>query len=136
MLDMLGLQGALEEMVRQVGSSHPACRFALTTEGDFSGLEGDAAISAYRIVQEALSNIVKHARARMATVDVMRNGDLLRIVVADDGTGFDPARTAAGVGLAGMRERVQALGGSFEMECASGTRIAITLPVASWRAET
>jgi len=134
MLDMLGLQGALEEMVRQVGSSHPACRFTLHTEGDFSGLEGDEAISAYRIVQESLSNIVKHARAHTASVEVVRRGDALLIAVADDGIGFDPARTAAGIGLAGMRERVQALGGTFAMDCASGTRIAITLPVGAWRA--
>jgi two-component system sensor histidine kinase UhpB len=60
----------------------------------------------------------------------------LHITVADDGVGFDPARTAAGVGLAGMRERVQALGGGFAMDCASGTRIAITLPVEAWRAGT
>ena len=136
MLDMLGLQGALEEMVRQLGSSHPACRFTLHAEGDFAGLDGDAAISAYRIVQEALSNIVKHARAATAMVQVARRGETLSITVSDDGTGFDPARTAAGVGLAGMRERVQALGGSFAMDSASGTRIVITLPVAAWRAGT
>lgn len=136
MLDVLGLQGALEEMVRQVGSSHPACKFTLHTEGDFAGIGGDEAISAYRIVQESLSNIVKHARAQAASVEVVRRGDALQIDVADDGTGFDPARTAAGIGLAGMRERVQALGGTFEMDCASGTRIAITLPVQAWRAGT
>lgn len=136
MLDMLGLQGALEEMVRQTGSSHPACRFTLRTEGDFAGIDGEAAICAYRIVQEALSNIVKHARASAASVAVVRRADALHIDVADDGVGFDPARTADGVGLAGMRERVQALGGSFAMDCASGTRIAITLPVAAWRAGT
>ncbi|WP_426163304.1 sensor histidine kinase [Pseudoduganella sp. R-34] len=136
MLDMLGLQGALEEMVRQVGSSHPACRFSLRTEGDFAGLDGDAAISAYRIVQEALSNIVKHARAGTANVEVARHGEALQIAVADDGVGFDPARTAAGVGLAGMRERVQALGGTFAMDCLSGTRISIMLPVEAWRAGT
>ncbi|WP_028104983.1 ATP-binding protein [Pseudoduganella violaceinigra] len=134
MLDMLGLQGAVEEMVRQVGSSHPACHFSLHTEGDFTGLNGDAAISAYRIVQEALSNIVKHARAGSASVDIARRGDALHITVADDGTGFDPARTAAGIGLAGMRERVQGLGGTFAMDCASGTCIAVTLPVEAWRA--
>ncbi|MTW11549.1 sensor histidine kinase [Pseudoduganella eburnea] len=136
MLDMLGLQGALEEMVRQVGSSHPSCRFSLHTEGDFTGLDGDAAISAYRIVQESLSNVVKHARAGTASVEVARRGHALHITVADDGIGFDPARTAAGVGLAGMRERVQALGGGFAMDCVSGTRIAITLPVEAWRAGT
>lgn len=136
MLDMLGLQGALEEMVRQVGSSHPTCKFSLRVEGDLAGMDGEAAISAYRIVQEALSNIVKHARAGTAGVAVVRRGAVLQIAVVDDGVGFDPARTAAGIGLAGMRERVQALGGAFAMDCASGTRIAITLPVAAWRAGT
>lgn len=130
MLDMLGLQGALEEMVRQVGSSHPACRLTLQTEGELAGIGGDAAISVYRIVQEALSNVVKHSRASAAQVEVARRGNALEIVVADNGTGFDPARTAAGVGLAGMRERVQALGGAFAMDCTSGTRIAIKLPLA------
>jgi two-component system sensor histidine kinase UhpB len=81
-----------------------------------------------------LSNIVKHARAGTASVEVARRDAALRIEVVDDGVGFDPARTAAGVGLAGMRERVQALGGAFAMDCASGTRIAVTLPVQSWRA--
>lgn len=131
MLDMLGLEGALEEMVRQVGSSHPACRFTLRMEGDMGAVAGDAAISAYRIVQEALSNVVKHARASRASVAVTRRGDALHIDIADDGTGFDPARTAAGVGLAGMRERVQALGGSFAMDARSGTRISIELPLQS-----
>ncbi|WP_374586338.1 ATP-binding protein [Pseudoduganella sp.] len=129
MLDMLGLQGALEEMVRQVGSSHPACHFVLKVEGDVGAITGDAAISAYRIVQEALSNIVKHARASRASVEVSRQGDVLHIRIGDNGVGFDPARTAAGVGLAGMCERVQALGGSFALDCASGTRIAIELPL-------
>ncbi len=136
MLDMLGLQGALEEMVRQVGSSHAACAFTLHVEGDLAGLDGEAAISVYRIVQEALSNIVKHARATAASVEVARRGDVLHIAITDNGIGFDPARTAAGVGLAGMRERVQALGGTFAMESVSGTRIAITLPAATGAAGT
>lgn len=130
-LDMLGLHGALEEMVRQYASSHAACRFTLDVEGDFAGLDSEVAISGYRIVQEALSNIVKHSRATTANVVLARRDGALDITVADNGTGFDPARTADGVGLAGMRERVQALGGQFSLDCASGTRIRITLPASS-----
>ena len=136
MLDMLGLHGALEEMVRQVGSSHAACSFTLYVEDELAGMDGQAAISAYRIVQEALSNIVKHARATAASVAVARRGGALEIAVTDNGIGFDPARTADGVGLAGMRERVQALGGSFAMDSTSGTRITITLPLEPDRAGT
>ena len=126
MLDMLGLQGALEEMVRQFDGTD--CHVTLQADGDFQGLDGEVAISAYRIVQEALSNIAKHARASRASVHLARHADGLQITVIDNGIGFDPARTAAGVGLAGMRERVQALGGSFAMDSTSGTRIEITLP--------
>jgi len=125
-LDMLGLQGALEEMASQYDA--PECRVALHAEGDFAGLDSNVAISAYRVVQEALSNVVKHARARQATVDIARRGGAVHIAIADDGIGFDPARTAEGVGLAGMKERVHALGGSFELASANGTRIVIVLP--------
>jgi two-component system sensor histidine kinase UhpB len=61
-LDMLGLDGAVEEMVRHYDSARSGCRFHLQAHGDFSHMEGSVAISAYRIVQEAMSNIVKHAR--------------------------------------------------------------------------
>ncbi|MGO4378715.1 ATP-binding protein [Pseudoduganella sp. RAF19] len=130
-LDMLGLQGALEEMVNQYERNHPDCHFALQAQGDFAGLDGNVAISAYRIVQEALSNIVKHARARNATVALLRRDGRLEIAVADDGVGFDPAHTAEGIGIAGMKERVQALGGRFAIATANGTRIAISLPLES-----
>lgn len=62
-LDMLGLEGAVEEMVRHYDSARSGCRFNFESHGDFSHLEAGIAISAYRIVQQALSNIVKHARA-------------------------------------------------------------------------
>jgi two-component system sensor histidine kinase UhpB len=136
-LDMLGLQGAVEEMVRQVDGSQPECRFDCSIEGDMAGVEPELAISAYRIIQEALSNIVKHARARHAMVTLARHGDALAIEVRDDGVGLSGLRTD-GIGIAGMRERVHAVHGSFAIDSGDGdggegcgTRIAIRLPLAA-----
>ncbi|MFC9269731.1 sensor histidine kinase [Streptomyces zhihengii] len=79
--------------------------------------DGDAPrlveLAAYRIVQEALTNVIKHARARHAAVSVRRDGDWLTVEVLDDGTAAPPA-DGAGFGLAGMRERAVAVGGTVE----------------------
>lgn len=129
-LDMLGLRGAIEEMVRQYGASHPDCRFACDASEDFDGIAPEVAITAYRVVQEALSNVVKHARARQVHVRLARREGMLHLVVEDDGRGFDPAARQGGIGVAGMRERVQALDGSFTVASdGAGTRITIALPL-------
>jgi two-component system sensor histidine kinase UhpB len=130
-LDMLGLDGAVEEMVRHYDSARSGCRFEWQAQGDFSRLEGGIAISAYRIVQEALSNIVKHARATQATVRLTLEAGELRMQIADNGVGFDPAQASAGIGLVGMRERVYAANGRIAVETgpAAGTRINIAMPI-------
>ena len=89
-LDMLGLHGAVEEMMRHYDSG-TGCRFEFHSEGDFSQLGNELAISAYRIIQEALSNVIKHAGASHAQVALTLSdgGDMLHIEVADDGAGFD-----------------------------------------------
>lgn len=120
MLDMLGLQGAAEEMVRHYNEMHPSCRFRFSAEGDLSKLDGAMAISAYRIIQEALSNIVKHAQASQATVALALREGSLHIEVSDNGRGFDPARQAEGIGIVGMRERVAAFEGRFTLHSDSG----------------
>jgi two-component system sensor histidine kinase UhpB len=131
-LDMLGLDGAVEEVVRHFAGAHRECRFEFSAEGDFSRLESGIGISAYRIVQEALSNIVKHARATQAEVRLVHDGAGLRIVIADNGIGFDPALASSGIGLVGMRERVHAFNGRIAINTGltAGTRIAIDLPPA------
>ena len=130
-LDMLGLHGAVEEMLRHYDSA--GCRFAFHSEGDFSRLGNELAISAYRIVQEALSNIMKHAGATAAEVTLVLDAanDLLRIEVEDNGHGFDPASSGEGIGIIGMRERVYALRGTMTLRSAPGrgTTLAIALPL-------
>ncbi|MFD6079200.1 sensor histidine kinase [Streptomyces hydrogenans] len=83
------------------------------TSGGLAGLPAPLAATAYRIAQEALTNTVRHARARTATVRIDRSGALLTVLVRDDGRGprTTPGR-AAGHGLAGMRERAAAHGGT------------------------
>ena len=131
-LDMLGLHGAVEEMVRHYDTTS-GCRFDLDSEGDFARLPNELAISAYRIVQEALSNVMKHSGARSAHVSLHLDEDkgMLRICVADDGTGFDTASASEGIGIIGMRERVYALQGTIEVKSSpgEGTVVAIALPL-------
>ncbi len=133
-LDMLGLHGAVEEMLRHYDSGS-GCRFAFHSEGDFSRLGNELAISAYRIVQEALSNVMKHAQASNAEVTLALDDahEVLRIVVEDDGQGFDPAVSSEGIGIIGMRERVYALRGTMDVRSAPrrGTTVEITLPLTS-----
>jgi two-component system sensor histidine kinase UhpB len=128
-LDMLGLDGAVEELVQHFGSAHQDCRFSFHAEGDFSKLESGLGISAYRIMQEALSNAVKHARASEVSVTLAMRPDGLRMEVADNGRGFDPEQASNGIGIVGMRERVYAFNGSIRIDSSvgGGTRVLIRL---------
>lgn len=82
------------------------------------------------IVREALSNAAKHARARTVVVDVGIQGDVMTLVVTDDGIGFSTGQPTAGRGLENMRERVSATGGTWrvESEPGEGTKVEITVP--------
>lgn len=132
-LDMLGLHGAVEEMLRHYDHGHLDCRFSLEADGDFSALDSGIAISAYRIIQEALSNVVKHARATRAGVTLALDAAALQIGVSDDGIGFatDGVANGIGIGIVGMRERVYAFNGEIVVDsgAGAGTRIAIRLPL-------
>lgn len=129
-LDMLGLHGAVEEMIRHYNSGGE-CRFTLEAEGDFSRLGNELAISAYRIVQEALSNIMKHATAHHADVSLKLDDAALHISIEDDGAGFEPGLASEGIGIIGMRERVAAANGAISIDSApgKGSRIHIELPL-------
>ena len=92
---------------------------------------GEAATALYRIVQEALTNVVKHAHARGVSILLTRKNDRVALVIEDDGRGFDPDRPAEGFGLQGMRERVELLGGTLLVETAegAGTTLAVEVPL-------
>lgn len=133
-IDTLGLKGAVAEMIRNYDQLHPACSFTLYCAEIFPDLRGQLAITAYRLVQEALSNAVKHSRASCVSVRLEKsdNSQQVSISIADDGRGFDPAmRPTNSVGLIGMRERVFSCNGSMEIASlpGAGTSITITLPM-------
>ena len=123
MLDELGLQATLrwqiEQFARQTG---------IIIDFQYRGLEAAlppaVAIAAYRIVQEGLTNIARHAQSRTAEVRVSIGVNQLDLELEDHGRGFDQEETreaARSVGLVGMRERVQLLGGTFTLESTPGT---------------
>ncbi|MFA9217301.1 MAG: sensor histidine kinase [Sphingomonadaceae bacterium] len=130
-LDMLGLDGAVEEVVRHYASAHRGCQFSFSAEGAFRQLESGVGISAYRIVQEALANVVKHARASEVAVQLALDDAGLHLRIEDNGIGFDAALASSGIGLVGMRERVYAFNGRIDIDTGltAGTRIHILLPV-------
>jgi two-component system, NarL family, sensor histidine kinase UhpB len=131
-LEMLGLHGAVEEMLRHYDSGS-GISFSFHSEGDFSQLGNELAISAYRIVQEALSNVMKHSGATSAQVSLVLSNATkrLHIEVADNGGGFDTRSASEGIGIIGMRERVDALGGSIQVHSqpGEGTTVDIALPL-------
>lgn len=132
-LDTLGLKGAIEEMVRHFDSVHSGCRFEICIGHDLPLIPEQSSIAAYRVVQEALSNVAKYADATRCTVTLKVTSDeaSVQLTVADDGRGFDPGARHEGIGLIGMRERADAIGGSMAIESAPdlGTTISLRVPV-------
>ena len=135
-LDELGLTHALRHEADQLKSDGVACDVEL--EGDSVRLSSSVEIAVYRIVQEALNNVRKHAQATRATLRLYFEGEHLRIEVIDDGKGFNVARILESaiaeqhMGLLGMKQRVEWLGGALRLESSedTGTRVTVRVPVA------
>ena len=129
-LDKLGLRDALQELVGSHQARYPNVKFMLKLEGNFKPIDSDVSIAAYRMVQECLTNIVRHAGASRAEINVDANENLA-LVVQDDGKGLpeDHAGREERFGLMGMRERAEGLGGTFNLHSEDGVRISVTLPI-------
>jgi two-component system, NarL family, sensor histidine kinase UhpB len=130
-LDNLGLRDALEDSVAGWRARHPDIACGLRLEGELDGLGEVVSITLYRLVQECLTNVARHAGATRVDVSVERRGGNVRLVVADDGKGLAEGGDDGHYGLIGMRERVQALDGDFELVTAPGSGLTVraTLPV-------
>src|ERR1022692_419809 len=133
MLDDLGLVAALEWQGREV-SRRSEMEVTVESENVSEDLPDEYKICVYRLVQEALNNAVRHARARNAKVRVAGSASGISIEVSDDGQGFD-AQRARGLGILGMEERVKRLGGSLAVRSAPGQgtvlEAELPLPVAA-----
>jgi len=133
-LDELGLAAALEACVARWRDSCPELAVQLSVGGRLEELGETMNLALYRIVQEALTNCVRHAGARHFYIDLtrapQRQANLL-LEMRDDGRGFAPGTQGTGSGLTGLRERVALLGGRFELLSAvgQGVTIRVELPV-------
>jgi two-component system, NarL family, sensor histidine kinase DevS len=130
-LDDFGLVAALERLAESFGEQ---TGIAVVFESMLLAgrLPAEIETALYRIVQESLTNIVKHARADQVSIVVGRKENLVTVVVEDNGVGFDPARSRdGGLGLIGMRERVSLLGGRLAVESrpGAGTTFVAEVPV-------
>jgi two-component system, NarL family, sensor histidine kinase DevS len=132
-LDELGLRTAIEALLdRHREQSGCQVDSELTLRGpaaEEERLDAEIETTVYRLVQEALTNVVKHACAEKVRVVVSESGRELLVVVEDDGHGFDSANTSGGFGLAGMHERVSLAGGTLNISSGQhGTVVKAYLP--------
>lgn len=118
-LDDLGLRPALERLVADWRSRLPAVRFALALRGDVDAVPDELALSLYRIAQECLTNAIRHGAPKTVSLEIEVAGDIV-LTTTDDGSARRDVPIGDGYGLLGIRERVDALGGSFSLEPAEG----------------
>jgi two-component system, NarL family, sensor histidine kinase UhpB len=140
LLDTLGLEKALQQLTKDFEKNYPACTFLFEAKKNTLDFSGDAAIAAYRIIQELLINTVKHSQATHVSVtskfDVAR--DMMITCVSDNGIGFhaDKAIADLGLGHIGIRERADSVGGSIRMKSIPGSsRICLDLPMTVFTAQ-
>jgi len=133
MLDDLGLASAVEWYLKGFGRRH-GIKIDLLQDRMEERFETETETAVYRIVQEALTNVAKHAQATRCRVYLQRLSHTLLVTIEDDGVGFEPAAATAaggrGLGLVGIRERVAQVHGEMRLETApgKGTRLTIEVP--------
>ncbi len=140
-LDELGLRSAVEYGVQQWQRRHPAVRCSFAAEGELDDLSEQMNITLYRLAQECLTNVAKHAQATRVAISLARvagdeqKGEEVRFSFEDNGCGFDAGLRRQGLGLVGLRERVEALSGQFDLQSApgQGARIRASIPVKGQR---
>lgn len=137
-LDDLGLVAALQEAVTAWGNLHPGVRCDFSARGALGELGESVNITLYRLVQEALTNVAKHARASRVRIRLERGAggtgggaraDAVFLLIEDDGRGMDPSQPGRGLGLIGMRERVAMLNGALEMRSSPGAGLTLAVAV-------
>jgi glucose-6-phosphate-specific signal transduction histidine kinase len=129
-LDELGLEAALEQYVDDWKRRLPSIRFHLSLEGDLDTVNEPVALAVYRLLQEGMTNVSRHAQAGRVDIHVQRiessaAGSRMLFSMADDGRGTDLSAMRPGLGLIGMRERIEALGGDLQVSAEAGRGFAI-----------
>jgi two-component system sensor histidine kinase UhpB len=127
-LDDHGLVSAIKSQLRRF-ETQTGIEADLETRGEPQELETDRAIAVYRIVQEALANVARHAGAQRVQVELETNGSGILLTVRDDGRGFEPDAQSDGLGLDGMAERARLVGGDLGIDSRPGGGTTLTLEV-------
>ena len=129
-LQILGLVRATQFLCRDLSGRH-GLHIGFVHDRMPTNVPPDPALCLFRIAQEALQNVVKHADARNAEVKLTGTSESLQLEISDSGRGFDPAKLGGGMGLLSMRERVNFLDGHLTIRSkpGTGTRIAVRVPI-------
>ena len=127
-LKYLGLPAALRELCKRMADKH-SLAIQLDCEEQKLSLPEEEALALFRVTQEALNNVVRHSRATGVRIALNYTANEVRLLVCDDGCGFDPCGKTSGIGLIGMRERMRAVLGDFQIITApgAGTKIHATV---------
>lgn len=132
-LEILGLAAAIESHSRSAAEA-AGIEARINAENVTGLLSPDAELAVYRIMQESLSNTIRHSGASQVSIDLAQTDDGVQMTIADDGRGFDPTAMMLGdrgLGLFGMKERASVLGGTLDLESrpGHGTRVRLTVPI-------
>jgi two-component system sensor histidine kinase UhpB len=130
-LEGMGLVDAVRDLLTDSQQNHPGLRFELIVRGAIPVLDDELELSAYRIVQEAVTNVIRHAQASRAQVTIADESGQLRLCVSDNGRGADTLRREGHYGIRGMQERAESHGGSirFEASAEGGLEVSVLLPL-------
>lgn len=129
----LGLKAALEDLSNHWEAKNPDSVFTLDCDDEVNDIDNNIVIQVFRVIQEGLTNIVRHANASRVKIDlhVTPEFDRLQLSITDNGIGCDPEKISAGFGLLGMKERIKLLNGDFEIrsEANNGMQIHVQIPL-------
>jgi signal transduction histidine kinase len=140
-LDVLGLRAALEHLLDDAQRRAAECRISISLADELDDLDEEISLTIYRLVQEGLTNVARHSQASALEVSVARStatsrdGDVVEIELSDDGRGTDLTNKTLGLGLRGMRERVEMLQGELHIASAPGGGFNIRARIPAHRIE-
>ncbi|TAL45541.1 MAG: histidine kinase, partial [Methylovulum sp.] len=129
-LTELGLKATLEDLLNHWSSRNPELQLSLHCPDAVDSLEQKITIQIFRIVQECVTNIVRHAQASRASINLeLVSGKLLQLQISDNGRGCERETLKTGFGVLGMRERINSLGGTLMIQTQPGQGLSINASI-------
>jgi signal transduction histidine kinase len=126
-----GLTDSIRALVTDMNESSASVKFSFLYEGDCESASAEKKVTLFRIVQEQVKNILKHSKATVAGISLCRIGADFRLVIWDDGIGFNPHQVVQGIGLSNIQDRLSFYNGKVAIESApgEGCKLIVHLPV-------